>query len=89
MILSDKRQAEDMTILRIDNYPELKFIFWDWSPNEIDEKIAFALIEKRWPYISHKNLNSEEVSLIQRLAKTYGNGLLLVGQAQTIVQNTE
>ncbi|MCU7556077.1 hypothetical protein OCL06_15910 [Alteromonas sp. ASW11-19] len=65
-------------MLIIDDYPELKSVFWDWNDKEVDEKTAFEIIEKRWPYIDPENLTHNEKELINKLAKDYGHDLLLV-----------
>lgn len=65
-------------MLVIEQYPNLQDIFWDWCAETIDEKDAFELIEKRWPYIAHENLNNAEIALIDRLKDEFGCGILMV-----------
>lgn len=65
-------------MLVINDYPELKGIFWDWNDNEIDEETAFDLIEKRWAYIDQNYLTPVENDLLHKLADDYGHGYMLV-----------
>ncbi|HCV03047.1 MAG: hypothetical protein CMJ90_18430 [Planctomycetes bacterium] len=65
-------------MLVIQQLPTLKDIFWDWRANTIDEKDAFEIIEKRWPYIAQENLTADETTLINRLKDEYGFGVLMV-----------
>lgn len=65
-------------MLTITDYPELKTVFWDWNIEQVDERTAFELIERRWPYIARENLNEKEVELLKRLTERYGQGHILV-----------
>tara|TARA_Y100001936_G_C15637428_1_gene439686 strand:- start:264 stop:464 length:201 start_codon:yes stop_codon:yes gene_type:complete len=65
-------------MLTITDYPELKTVFWDWNIEQVDERTAFELIERRWSYIARENLNDKEVELLKRLTERYGQGHILV-----------
>jgi hypothetical protein len=62
-------------MLRVADFPQLQSIAWN-RPNVefIDEKDAFALYERNWPYVDQTALTEPEKALIERLIKTVGNG---------------
>ena len=72
------RQAGDIK-LRLLDYPQLKLIAWTRPGKEsIDEKDAFALYERNWRFVDRDALTRRENSLITRLAKKFGHGVMNV-----------
>lgn len=59
-------------------YPELDAILWDRADEHIDPEVAFHLYEERWRFLAQDRLLDKERALIADLAKTYGNGHMLV-----------
>ena len=59
------------------DYPELRLICWHRSADQpMDEEEAFAIYERNWRYVDQDMLTDAEKALIERLKKTYGNGVI-------------
>lgn len=73
MALEDGKNMQ----VRLSDYPQLKLIGWNRLGDDlIDEAEALALYERNWRFIDEASLDATERSFIQRLVKTYGNGVL-------------
>ena len=64
--------------MRTADYPQLRLLLWNRRADELDGREAFALYEANWRHIDVEHLTPAETSLIQRLAREFGNGLLNV-----------
>lgn len=64
--------------IEIARYPELRLLAWQLHQERIAEPEAFALYEREWRHVDSERLDPEERALIQRLAATYGQGVLNV-----------
>lgn len=65
--------------IRIADYPQLKLIAWNRRGDAtLDENEALALYERNWRHVEVDALEPRERSLIDRLAKTIGKGVLHV-----------
>ncbi len=65
-------------MIKINNYPQLKLIAWNYHLKYINEKDALDLYERNWRFVDEKTLTVTEKNLIDQLAHDYGNGVLLV-----------
>lgn len=65
-------------MIRINQYPQLRFVAWNRHNEFIDEAEALELYEVNWRFVDQKNLSTQERELINRLVKDYGNGVLHV-----------
>lgn len=66
-------------MIKIDDYPQLKLIAWNRPDGSlVEESEALALYERNWRFMDLAALDQNERSLIDRLVKTYGNGVLHV-----------
>lgn len=59
------------------HYRELNLILWDMHCKYIDEKVAFALYERRWAYIDETNMLPKEKRLVKSLTRKFGNNIFL------------
>lgn len=66
------------TLVKLDDYPELKLIAWHVNAPQIDEEAAFAIYERNWRYIDHERLSDCEKALIEKLAERFGRGVMNV-----------
>jgi hypothetical protein len=76
-VLSYDRSMTTPTI-EIARYPALRLIAWQLHVDRIAEADAFALYEREWRHVDASVLEPDERELIQRLADTYGQGVLNV-----------
>lgn len=66
-------------MIRIGDYPELKLIAWSRRPDDwIEESEALALYEANWRFVEPERMTAAEKSLLDRLVKDYGAGVLNV-----------
>lgn len=63
-------------IVNIDDYPQMRLLAWNRVAREIDAVVAFALYEANWRFVDQDELTTNEATLINRLIKQYGNGVL-------------
>jgi prevent-host-death family protein len=59
-----------------DDYPGLKLITWDRAVRDAPPREVFELYERRWKHLPP--LDAREKALVERLAASYGKGLLNV-----------
>lgn len=72
-------RAPKRRTIRIADYPQLKLIAWNRRADAtLDEKEALALYERNWRHVDTDALEPKERTLIDRLAKTIGKGVLHV-----------
>jgi len=65
--------------LRLADYPQLQLIAWNRRDDvPVEEEEAFALYERNWHYIDQASLSADEQQLIERLTRTFGNGVMNV-----------
>lgn len=65
-------------MIRLSDYPQLRFLAWSRPTNAcLDDAEAFALYESNWRFIEPAALTPAEATLIQRLTREQGKGLLL------------
>jgi len=65
--------------LRLADYPQLRLIAWNRRDDaSVGEEEAFALYERNWHYIDQASLSVDERQLIDRLMRTFGNGVMNV-----------
>ncbi len=70
--------ANKADVLKIRDYPQLAILAWNRVVPEISGEEAFDLYEHNWRFVDQENLTPEESSLIDRLMKQYGAGVLNV-----------
>jgi len=65
--------------IKITDFPQLRLIAWNRQEDAlIEEEEALALYERNWRFVDQEHLTSDEQSLIQRLVRDYGHGVLNV-----------
>lgn len=64
--------------IKIQDYPGLQEILWDYHLKTIDGKAAFHYYEARLNYLDQNTLLKKEKKLIHNLANKYGHGLLML-----------
>lgn len=66
-------------MLRINDYPQLRFIAWNRPGDQaISEEDAFALYERYWRFVDQRALEDHERALIEKLTNDVGHGHLRV-----------
>lgn len=66
-------------MVRLDDYPQLRQLAWNRpAATVLDDAEALALIEAQWRLLDPDSLTAEEWSLIDRLRREVGAGVLLV-----------
>ena len=66
-------------MIRISDYPQLRFIAWNRPGDDIlSDEDAFALYERNWRFVDQKALDDRELALIERLTNEVGHGYLHV-----------
>ena len=68
----------DQSLVDVAAYPNLRLLCWNRAERFIPAAEAFALYERNWRFVDEKTLDATEKELIERLARTYGGGLLNV-----------
>lgn len=68
----------DESLVDVEAYPNLHLLCWNRAERFVPAAEAFALYERNWRFVDEKNLLPAERELIERLARTYGGGLLNV-----------
>ena len=68
----------DQSLVEVAAYPNLRLLCWNRAERFIPAAEAFALYERNWRFVDEKTLDATERELIERLARTYGGGLLNV-----------
>jgi hypothetical protein len=71
-------QFLDDSLVDIQEYPNLRLLCWNRAERFIPASDAFALYERNWRFVDEKTLEANERKLIERLTRTYGDGLLNV-----------
>ena len=66
----------ERSLVRIDDYPQLRDIAWSRSDTHIQAREAFALYERNWRFVDVARLTVSERALLDRLAAEYGNGVI-------------
>ncbi len=56
----------------------MKLLCWSRRHRFVTTRDAFALYERNWRFVDEKHLGEHERTLIRRLAKRYGEGVLNV-----------
>jgi hypothetical protein len=67
-----------MPTITIDNYPQLSALCWNRMVPTAEEPDVLGIYEAGWRFVDKERLTSDELELINRLAKQYGNGVLNV-----------
>ena len=67
-----------MATIRIDDYIQLSDLCWNRSVRTADESEVLQIYESGWRFVDRERLTQEELTLINRLLKEYGNGVLNV-----------
>ena len=67
-----------MATISLDDFPALALVCWNRQNRFIDEEEAFRLYEAGWRFVDQAQLTAKERSFVQKLADTYGNGVLNV-----------
>jgi hypothetical protein len=74
-----KRFPFRFNMLRINDYPQLRFIAWNRPGDQtISEEEAFALYERNWRFVDVRALDDRERELIKKLTDEVGHGHLHV-----------
>jgi len=68
----------DTPTLEIARWPALRSLAWQLHQDRIGEPDALALYEREWRHLDPDRLDPEERALIERLVRTYGQGVLHV-----------
>jgi transcriptional regulator with XRE-family HTH domain len=71
-------RARGKDVVRLDDYPQLAQIGWNRAVREITGEDALALYEANWRFIDQDKLIAPERTLLDRLVKKYGHGVLNV-----------
>jgi hypothetical protein len=74
----DLREFLANTIVDAERYENLKLLRWNRSGRYLTDREAFGLYERNWRLVDTAHLDEEERSLINKLARKYGNGVLNV-----------
>jgi hypothetical protein len=74
----DLREFLANTIVDAEKYENLKLLRWNRSGRYLTEREAFGLYERNWRLVDTARLDEAERSLIDKLARKYGNGVLNV-----------
>ena len=74
----DLREFLANTIVDAERYENLKLLRWNRSGRYLTDREAFGLYERNWRLVDTAHLDEEERSLIDKLARKYGNGVLNV-----------
>ena len=74
----DLREFLATTIVDAERYENLKLLRWNRSGRYLTAREAFGLYERNWRLVDTAHLDEEERSLIDKLARKYGNGVLNV-----------
>lgn len=70
---------EEMDLIALADYPELKLLAWNRTATaKIPAAEALSLYERNWRLVDRDRLLPAEKTLINRLADTYGSGVLHV-----------
>ena len=64
--------------IEIARYPNLRLLAWQLHRDFLAEAEAFALYEREWRHVDPSSFSDDERRLVQRLADTYGHGVLNV-----------
>ena len=67
-----------MATICVDEYPQLSTLCWNRKIRVAEESEALQLYESGWRFIDKSSLTSAESEFIDRLAATFGNGVLNV-----------
>lgn len=70
--------ARGKDVVRLDDYPQLAQIGWNRAVREITGEDALALYESNWRFVDQDKLIAREKTLLDRLVKKYGHGVLNV-----------
>jgi hypothetical protein len=68
--------AEELIDVR--EYPELALLCWNRADRFLPAREAFALYERNWRFVDPARMSARERSLVDRLARRYGKGVLNV-----------
>jgi hypothetical protein len=68
----------DTPTVEIARFPALRLLAWQLHLERLPEPDAFALYEREWRHLDPERLDPHERALIERLARTYGRGVLNV-----------
>jgi hypothetical protein len=66
----------DSFIVRVADYPQLEDLAWNRRDALIPARAAFQLYERNWRFVNVEKLGDDERELIDRLARTFGNGVI-------------
>ena len=65
--------------VNVDEYPQLRLLCWNRPAGiTLAGSDALAIYERNWRHVDQAAIKDAERALIERLAKVYGNGHLLV-----------
>lgn len=66
-------------MLALKDYPQLRLICWNrHDDDQVSEGDALALYERNWRLVDEASLDPQERSLIERLVREFGSGVLHV-----------
>jgi hypothetical protein len=68
----------DDTLIEIAAYENLAALCWNRRERYLDAEEAFRLYERNWRFVDTRRMKPAERALIERLAASYGNGVLNV-----------
>lgn len=68
----------DQALIEVDRFPNLRLLCWSRRDRYITDREAFGLYERNWRFVDIPRLEARERDLIDRLARSYGGGLLNV-----------
>ena len=66
----------DRSLVRLNDYPQLRDIAWNRTDTYVPAREAFALYERNWRFIDLARMNATERALLNRLAEEFGNGVI-------------
>jgi hypothetical protein len=66
----------DRFVVRVADHPQLRDLAWNRADEFIAAREAFGLYERNWRLVDENRLDERERELIDRLAATFGAGVI-------------
>ncbi len=66
-------------MVTLTEYPQLRMLLWNRpGTTKLDDGEALAVYEANWRHVDAPNMTPKEKTLVTRLARQFGHGVLLV-----------
>ena len=66
----------DEAVVHVADFGALREIAWSRTAQYLPAREAFALYERNWRFVDPRRLDERERALIERLARTFGAGVI-------------